>query len=281
MPGRVSEYNVGTAGGRGKEDVMTRVRRLGWLGWVLLGLALLVPVGCGGVSDEGDEGDGGDGGGNGGAYCGRAINKFNACGMGAFIEDAGGCTEPDSAEDRCTAECIIRASCADLRVAICGGEAPTLLTCIGSCEPPPFRCGSGEEVPEDWHCDNSPDCTDGSDELGCPSFTCANGEMVDAGAECNSYRECADGSDEHPRCPGVFQCTNGQTVAEEWECDGFPDCVDASDEHQGCPPPPTVTCLDGTTVQGARCDEYPDCPDGSDEPSNCPPSARDQICGIQ
>ena len=241
----------------------------------MIAMALSAPWGCGGSSED-DEGDGSGS----GAYCSRAITKFNGCGMGGLLGEELSCNEPDSADERCSADCILRASCGDLRNAIClVGTSPSLGTCLGSCEPPPVTCPNGETFSSDYRCDSYPDCSDGSDERDCPTFTCGSGETVPESYECDFGTDCADGSDEHSGCSNVFVCNDGYRISSDWECDGYADCIDGSDEHAGCPPVVTVTCADGEVVPGERCDGYEDCFDGSDEPDSCPPTPREEICG--
>lgn len=52
-------------------------------------------------------------------------------------------------------------------------------------------------------CDFEPDCSDGSDEVGCPKQNCTDGQ---------------------------FACQNGKCIAMKWKCDGENDCRDGSDE---------------------------------------------------
>jgi len=271
----------------------------------MVGVILAALPGCKGQSaDEDGSGNSGDL----GTYCARAITKLNGCGMGALF--TGQCSEPDSAEIRCADDCILGATCEELRALVCTGSTSSALTqCITGCEPPPFICGSGESLspdskcdgyddcadgsderagcptcangqtlPEYRKCDGFPDCADGADESGCPTFRCSNGETVPESSECDFYRNCADGSDEHARCPGVFTCANGELIPDIFECDSYPDCSDGTDEHARCP---TVTCADGTTTAGVRCDGNADCFDASDEPTSCPPTPQEEICGTR
>jgi len=69
---------------------------------------------------------------------------------------------------------------------------------------PGFECGNGQCIPDDWFCDNYPDCDDNTDE-----------------------------PDDCP-CDG-FKCEiSGECFPDWWECDGEVDCDDGTDEHDGC-----------------------------------------------
>jgi hypothetical protein len=69
---------------------------------------------------------------------------------------------------------------------------------------PGFECGNGQCIPDDWFCDNYPDCDDNTDE-----------------------------PDDCP-CDG-FKCEiSGECFPDWWECDGEVDCEDGTDEHDGC-----------------------------------------------
>ena len=85
-----------------------------------------------------------------------------------------------------------------------------------SCDTNWFACGqendktlkSAECIPNIWKCDGDKDCSDGSDEKGCPT----------------------------PTCPptSFFQCDNNDTIPvcipRAWRCDTQIDCLDKSDE---------------------------------------------------
>ncbi len=153
-------------------------------------------------------GGGNESAGGGGNVCARAESKLEGCNL---IESGSklACEEPDGEGERCQANCLLNASCDDLRALFCGlvvAQDLDLLDCYDACpagneNEEQFTCGDGSSVPADWQCDGEEDCDDGSDEAGCVNFSCA------------------DGSDELPA---------------EWECDGFEDCSDGSDEA-ACP----------------------------------------------
>ncbi|RVE72006.1 hypothetical protein OJAV_G00057820 [Oryzias javanicus] len=111
-----------------------------------------------------------------------------------------------------------------------------------------FMCGNGRCVPGNWHCDGVPDCSDKSDEKGCPKvkskcgptfFACASGVHCIIGRfRCNGFSDCPDGSDED-NCTGNplvcsetrFKCRNGRCVDRSFLCNGQDNCQDNSDEE--------------------------------------------------
>uniref|UniRef100_A0A672MY84 Low-density lipoprotein receptor-related protein 2-like n=1 Tax=Sinocyclocheilus grahami TaxID=75366 RepID=A0A672MY84_SINGR len=190
-----------------------------------------------------------------------------------------------------------------LRVCVC---VCSLLTALcSSCEVGSFRCGTGRCIPASQRCDGTTDCSDNSDEFGCPEPTCESAQ---------------------------FQClSDGECIPQHWACDDEEDCEDGSDERQHCreyslspsvrlslafcfhfnydcpselraPLTPSngehatlvkmrttqrthiitmtcsssqFTCTNGACIPGRyRCDHVPDCLDGADE-RNCPyPTCR-------
>jgi len=74
-----------------------------------------------------------------------------------------------------------------------------------------WQCNSSQCIPLRWRCDGSFDCTDRSDEVGCPPGHIAPHDMCHLNGEF--------------RCLGSNQC-----IHQSWVCDSDPDCEDGSDE---------------------------------------------------
>lgn len=117
------------------------------------------------------------------------------------------------------------------------------------CDSTFFQCGSsglGEVsgawhkdcIPLSWRCDGQNDCTDRSDEEGCPSchadqFRCQNGDCIEKSLVCDGTPQCTGGDDEVDCCksPDEFKCPkNGVCLPQENLCDGWENCADGADE---------------------------------------------------
>ncbi|XP_073701234.1 low-density lipoprotein receptor-related protein 2a [Garra rufa] len=157
--------------------------------------------------------------------------------------------------------------------------------CQGSgCEAGSFHCGTGRCIPASQRCDGTTDCSDNSDEIGCPQPTCesaqfqclSDGECIPQHWVCDDEEDCEDGSDERQHCPGrtcsssQFTCTNGACIPGGYRCDRVPDCLDGADERNCLYPECSeLRCANGACYnRSQRCDQVLNCRDGSDE-ANC------------
>ncbi|XP_022692321.1 low-density lipoprotein receptor-related protein 2-like isoform X2 [Varroa jacobsoni] len=179
---------------------------------------------------------------------------------------------------------------------------PNNRTCIANCTISQHRCkGLDDEkcIPLYWKCDGEKDCSDGTDEDGCPPFKCKKGQFqcpsttdtvcVSRIKVCDGQRDCPDGYDENncklPCGENSFKCeATGKCVPSSWQCDGDNDCSDGSDEntaicnHGQCDPETQFKCDNGKCIPKLwYCDFDNDCGDDSDEPAH---RCRNQNCTV-
>ena len=109
-----------------------------------------------------------------------------------------------------------------------------------SCEKTQFACEKGEQkcIPLEWRCDGNSECSDHSDEIGCPKcgvgrFECTTGRCINATQICDGTNDCGDYSDEVHCCgPNMFQCKSTRKCIDEADiCNDVKDCDDGSDEN--------------------------------------------------
>src|SRR5689334_2399784 len=93
--------------------------------------------------------------------CERVGAKLRSCGL--LSEGQTDCAKADESQP-CAVNCYVSATCADLKVAICGSaESPShaFVQCQSRClDAEGFACGDGGRVPPDCKCDGVPDCDD-------------------------------------------------------------------------------------------------------------------------
>jgi hypothetical protein len=200
---------------------------------IVSGLALLVVVaacgdGSGGADHYSKESH----------SCILIMQKTQSCGFMTQGDLPCDTSRPDSAGDQCQATCIQQASCEDLRSFHCKDVgAQSILQCTHDCakDIPLFTCGDGGTIPMEGRCDMDQECSDNSDEQGCPEdagFWCADGsKQIQEHKVCDFDEDCVDNSDEEG-CP-EFGCGISQTIPTEWRCNIEEDCENGADEA-GC-----------------------------------------------
>jgi hypothetical protein len=191
------------------------------------------------------------------ATCEGYSARLRACGV--LTEGSFACIEPETEAARCELGCLASASCTILWDFQCRSQPRVLEICLSVCNA--FTCDNQDLIPIDWQCDGENDCSDASDETGCPTFQCGSGEVIAERYHCNWATNCLDSSDE-VGCVG-FECVSGGSVEPTARCDGAQHCPDGSDELD-CPSLVCTSTGEALPVSW-RCDQIHDCLDGSDE----------------
>merc|ERR1712018_811095 len=89
------------------------------------------------------------------------------------------------------------------------GKTCTKELSLASCGESEWSCEKGKKqcIPIQWRCDGNSECSDHSDEIGCPkcgvgNFRCTNENCINATLICDGRNDCKDSSDEVKCCPG-------------------------------------------------------------------------------
>merc|ERR1712038_1452265 len=106
-----------------------------------------------------------------------------------------------------------------------------------------FQCATGEVIPDEYVCDDDPDCRG---DIMCDDYPYCEDDDPLYGEDEKNCEDTSSGSGGG----GSFRCLTGEVIPDEWVCDEYPDC-------RG-----DITC-----------DDYPNCEDvdpiyGEDE-KNC------------
>jgi hypothetical protein len=131
-----------------------------------------------------------------GEACGHAGAALKSCNLlpGGIIQACMDRTEARA----CRAECFATPSCADLTAFFCSTEGAKVQKCLDDCDAlsDEFPCKADNvAIPASWLCDETSDCSDGADEVGC-LFTCGNGTQYPMSYLCDGIADCTDSSDE-------------------------------------------------------------------------------------
>ncbi|MCL4146720.1 UNVERIFIED_CONTAM: hypothetical protein GTU68_024149, partial [Idotea baltica] len=170
-----------------------------------------------------------------------------------------------------------------------------------SCSGNEFRCENDQCIDRFWKCDGHADCSDLSDELGCPGsvalassevFNCDRAFSIPMKWRCDGSPDCEDETDEEDceflenemvensdkkrkNCLDTeFRCPRAFCIQKSWLCDRMNDCPNGEDESN-CDENPCegeFRCLDGSGCVSKMvvCDGVNHCSDSSDE-AGCPP----------
>nr|XP_018910612.1 PREDICTED: basement membrane-specific heparan sulfate proteoglycan core protein isoform X4 [Bemisia tabaci] len=156
----------------------------------------------------------------------------------------------------------------------------------GSCTANQIFCVPSDTcLPVSARCNSTQECSDGSDELGCPTtcsaeeFLCDLTRCIPKQKVCDGQHDCSDETDEDsehclpPEPVGCrsdqFTCSDGQCIDSSQRCDLAFDCKDGGDE-EGCSCKDNEFLCDGGRCipLNKRCNFRRDCEDGTDE-LNC------------
>eukprot|EP00088_Acartia_fossae_P028899 TRINITY_DN296_c0_g1_i2.p1 TRINITY_DN296_c0_g1~~TRINITY_DN296_c0_g1_i2.p1 ORF type:complete len:1146 (-),score=231.79 TRINITY_DN296_c0_g1_i2:150-3587(-) len=211
---------------------------------------------CNDGSDEAEE------------YCKfQDTKKIHSCQEGHFMCNDYVCL-PDSMRCDGTPECLggeDELGC-DLDEMTFELEDGRKVQADAACPPPMVRCKDEQQtcIP-DWHfCDGSPDCLDGSDEVGCGNKTahhqCLASEGKFACALKNSYEVDIMCIDADQLCNGSPQCPKGD---DEENC-GLKNCESFGCEQNCMESPhsgPQCYCEDGyeLAIDGKNCQDIDEC----------------------
>ncbi|XP_026201282.1 very low-density lipoprotein receptor-like isoform X2 [Anabas testudineus] len=157
-------------------------------------------------------------------------NGIDDCGDGSDEAPCQNCTAGSIScgqSDMCVSRnklCDGRTDCSngwDESQELCGLEQPRPQT-SATCKSSEFQCGDGQCIHLAWRCDNSPDCSDGSDEDNCDQDEC----QVNKGG-CSHY--CID-----QPMGFICHCPDNMRLVEDSHCEEVDLCLERDVCDQLC-----------------------------------------------
>jgi hypothetical protein len=163
------------------------------------------------------------------------LTKLDDC---SLILEPGRLTEPVMSDPiwHCQFHCLLAGPCLDAQLFYCenGDTSYSVETeaCFSACGPTLFTCPDQRQGY--FHCNGYLDCADGEDEADCepPAFRCESGELLPSYERCNGTPACP-GAEDEIGCR-VHACDTSRVIPYKFVCNGVLDCDDGTDEPATC-----------------------------------------------
>ncbi|RMG97899.1 MAG: hypothetical protein D6705_07520 [Deltaproteobacteria bacterium] len=162
--------------------------------------------------------------------CWAVDGSFDVLGYSSVEECVADLTDPSGYDEACVDD-VWNDSAYDAWADCYVPEFEKYIECerARGCSSGEFSCADGSDtIPENWVCDGTEDCGDGSDEQNCDGVEACTDPTATCGDPPAGFESAIN------MCQKMFACADGNgTIPENWVCDGEADCGDGSDE-QGC-----------------------------------------------